>query len=356
MMAITLMIIMALKFITYNPTCVLSDAKREYIGDLLLRYNCDIMLLQETWLSHEREAILSEISTDFMCTAKSGMDTSVNILAGRPYGGVAILWRKSLCGVISVVNSNHNRICAILLSMSNGHSMLIINAYLPCDNQSQSVVDDEYTACLDCVFNLINQNDVNMIVLGGDLNTDLDRNNCHSKYLKYICNELRLRFAKDAVDIIDVTNTYEDASGSSSFIDHFVCSDNVINNMQSFSVIDDPLNSSNHKSVKMVIKFELDPLQKVDYRIWRSSIDWERTETSDLDRYKTCLDSRLENIKIPVDLFICNNVLCENEFHSQAIDKLCSTVTDICSNSGNSTLKHKRNSTIKRVPFWKEHI
>ena len=110
---------------------------------------------------------------------------------------------------------------------------------------------------MDCVFNLINQHDVNMVVLGGDLNTDLDRNNCHSKYLMYISNELRLRFAKDAVDIIDVTNTYEDASGGSSFIDHFVCSDNVINNMQSFFVIDDPLNSSNHKPVKMVIKFDI---------------------------------------------------------------------------------------------------
>ena len=52
--------------------------------------------LQETWLTHDELPLLRQIHADFDASGVSAMDTGDSILVGRPYGGVAILWRKQL--------------------------------------------------------------------------------------------------------------------------------------------------------------------------------------------------------------------------------------------------------------------
>ena len=41
------------------------------------------------------------------------MDLRKDVLVGRPYGGVDILWRKSLSHLVKPINLNHNRLNAI---------------------------------------------------------------------------------------------------------------------------------------------------------------------------------------------------------------------------------------------------
>jgi hypothetical protein len=58
----------------------------------------DIVFLQETWLiSHELHS-LSTLDDRFYAKGTSAVDTSIDVLRGRPHGGIAILWRKSLGG------------------------------------------------------------------------------------------------------------------------------------------------------------------------------------------------------------------------------------------------------------------
>ena len=59
-------------------------------------------------------------------------------LIGRPHGGVAVLWRKSLGSNCKVVNFNDNRLLGI--ELNNGHQdMLFVNVYLPycCDENME---------------------------------------------------------------------------------------------------------------------------------------------------------------------------------------------------------------------------
>ncbi len=86
------------------------------VSDLLK--SCDICFLQEHWLLHEHLFNLN-INSEFLSHGVSGMDSS-EILVGRPYGGCAILYKKSLCSNISMVPCNARRFCAVKFTSSSG--------------------------------------------------------------------------------------------------------------------------------------------------------------------------------------------------------------------------------------------
>ncbi len=60
------------------------------------------------------------------------MDSS-ELLQGRPFGGCAILYRKSLAANILMLQSNDRRFCAIKFKKPSGSELLIICVYLPTD-------------------------------------------------------------------------------------------------------------------------------------------------------------------------------------------------------------------------------
>ena len=55
--------------------------------------NCEIILLQETWLHHFEENLAHNFHPDFNGTSVSSMPSGT-LIRGRPYRGTAILWNK----------------------------------------------------------------------------------------------------------------------------------------------------------------------------------------------------------------------------------------------------------------------
>ena len=56
----------------------------------------DIVLIQETWMFRNKLPMLSSISHEFVGYGLSSMKDEQQIHIGRPFGGIAMLWRKSL--------------------------------------------------------------------------------------------------------------------------------------------------------------------------------------------------------------------------------------------------------------------
>jgi hypothetical protein len=81
-----------LSIVSYNCRGF-NSVKSGFLNSLLLR--CDILFIQEHWLSDKQLSDLNQINTQFLCHAVCGFDNS-DILSGRPYGGCAILWRSDL--------------------------------------------------------------------------------------------------------------------------------------------------------------------------------------------------------------------------------------------------------------------
>jgi hypothetical protein len=74
----------------------------------LLCVNFDVIMISQHWLLSQNLDKLGTISDQFNYFGVSSMDLKVaaNILVGRPFGGVAILWRKTLSNLIKSVDQD----------------------------------------------------------------------------------------------------------------------------------------------------------------------------------------------------------------------------------------------------------
>ena len=61
-------------------------AALQYIKDLLEKEDCDILLLQETWLLESNLCPLNSLHSGFQCVCKSGVENNTKMLVGRPPG------------------------------------------------------------------------------------------------------------------------------------------------------------------------------------------------------------------------------------------------------------------------------
>jgi len=85
---------LALGFCTYNMHGFNNDSV--FLKQLCL--SNDIVFVQEHWHLNSHLHKFNGINDNFCFYGKSAMDSvqSVGLLRGRPFGGVGVLWRKSL--------------------------------------------------------------------------------------------------------------------------------------------------------------------------------------------------------------------------------------------------------------------
>ena len=98
---------------------------------------------------------LFNIKSDYIFTCISGFDHTVNIIKGRPYGGVAIFYKKSMRNVITHIKSSNIRIRGINLKIDN-ILLIILSVYMPCDTYSSHIVDQDYVDCIDYIETIFN--------------------------------------------------------------------------------------------------------------------------------------------------------------------------------------------------------
>ena len=81
--------------------------RMEYIQKLANEH--DVILIQEHWLHSKQHGFFENLIPSCHVSMVSGMQSN-ELLQGRPYGGCAILWRKSMDCKYSHISFNSNRI------------------------------------------------------------------------------------------------------------------------------------------------------------------------------------------------------------------------------------------------------
>jgi hypothetical protein len=99
--------------------------KQRYIAQLLSR--CDMLFLQEHWLAESQCIKLDEPGDSVSCHAVSGF-SNTEVLAGRPYGGYALIWRKDVLQNVRRIHVDGNRIIAFLCEVSAIELLIITSA------------------------------------------------------------------------------------------------------------------------------------------------------------------------------------------------------------------------------------
>ena len=91
------------------------------------------VLCEEHWLSNKNLNLLAALHNDYIAYGVSGIldITEEMIMHGRPFGGVAFLWRQSIAKVVTVVGEDDNYRC-IAIKLSLNSFDLFFCVYLPC--------------------------------------------------------------------------------------------------------------------------------------------------------------------------------------------------------------------------------
>ena len=112
-------------FVSFN--CAGVKNKIQYIHSFCEQ--ADIIFLQETWLMPHEINLLDNIHSDFNNYSISSVDDG-SLLVGRPYGGLSILYKKSLkvCG--NIYSFDDKRLLGFEI-INNNLKYLFINVYLP---------------------------------------------------------------------------------------------------------------------------------------------------------------------------------------------------------------------------------
>ena len=133
--------------------------------------------------------------------------------------------------------------------------MLVINVYLPC----VGTVDRQFT--YDAVFcNLLSWIDNypdHMLILGGDLNVDIDKICPVSTLVNKFIIDCNLHGCDTMFNVGSTLSTYyNEALGTESNIDYFLVNDSVL----SFSVLDLETNLSDHRPITISCLMKISPM------------------------------------------------------------------------------------------------
>ncbi len=86
------------------------------------------------------------------------------------------------------------RICGLVIALCDGRTLFIANAYLPCDNYHTVNVEEYFKDTVNDIDMAIESVSPDYLILGGDLNIDLERDNAHSKYIEDMCERQQVKF------------------------------------------------------------------------------------------------------------------------------------------------------------------
>ena len=100
----------------------------------------DLVFLQETWLAKFELSVLHNIHAEFIGYGVSAFDSKEALLSGRPYGGIAVLFRKSLQSRITV-RTISERVMAADIATAIGQ-VCLLNVYLPTDYRDDDSLEE----------------------------------------------------------------------------------------------------------------------------------------------------------------------------------------------------------------------
>ena len=337
-------------FCSYNLNNY-SQIKYNLVKEIFKR--CSFLLLQETW-EYESEFI-RKFKNDFPnseCISASKMELD-GIKAGRPYGGLAICSHSNLKCKVEYINTQSKSICAMKINV-NDICILLVNVYMPSTDKKEDL--EEYSSILREVSNICIKSNTQYLILGGDWNGNVEKDNSRSKLFKEFIVEEKLFNPLD-LEIANVPYTYENIRvnpPSFSTIDHFLISPNLRNIVVSYETLFLHNDFSDHFPLKFTLDMNIEYF-KSDEKVFKPCVAWHKCSDISLEWYKAELDDALLQINPHSEALLCRNHKCT--IHNDNIQDLYKSIINICSSASTKCLPHTSlNHHKKVIPGWNEHV
>jgi endonuclease/exonuclease/phosphatase family metal-dependent hydrolase len=164
------------------------------------------------------------------------------VLRGRPHGGLAVMWRKSLNAQVQVMPSPSPRLLPISME-STQDKVFLVNTYMPyqCDNNYE-----EFMETLGMLSTILDEADSHLIAAIGDFNAGKDTP--FLEELQRWCVQQHMTMSSSCFLSHDNTTFVSMAHGTSSWLDHVITS-TTLHRMIERMVVQDIPPSSDHAPV-----------------------------------------------------------------------------------------------------------
>ena len=320
---------------------------QNYISTLLLF--SDIVCVQEHFLQDCKDKKSSNTNKIRKCFGDShdmyiepAYKPNSQVSKGRGKGGLVTMWRKPLTKYVSRVASSNFRLQATKFSFPSS-SILIINAYFPCDPQVEDFNDTEIVTVLTDIQLLIRNAPCTDILLTGDLNCHFQRGTRFTNLIRETLAELGLLVLwqnpdsdpNHAIARVDYTHcSTVQGAVSMSILDHFVTSQRVYNAISEAGVLHSGDNPSNHSAIFVKLKVEeLD--MSLESQCPPVRIQWDKATSDAHAKFKTCLSNKLNSIDIPEGLY-CTDLHCQE--HSNMVEEYTISVMEAVQSAAKESL------------------
>lgn len=272
-----------------------------------------LVCLQVTWLLNHDILLLGTISSNVEYVGKSAVDSSSGILRDRPYGGLAILWRKGIFNSVATIECRSTHLVAIKASMC-GRSIIVFSVYMPIKSRDNLPI---FTEVLSEISAIEESSDVENIFILGDFNA-------HPYELFYtelcdLCTD-RSWICAD-VDILGTdSNVYpymDMYHKSRSWLDHCVVSQSAQQTIVNVGIMEDVFVSDH-----LPIYFECD-LGTVKPKLVtkerpQSAVIWGKRDESQIN----LCHKDLRDLDFPSEFSVCGFGSCKLAEHKIILDTL----------------------------------
>ena len=294
--------------------------------------------------------ILSTVHSKFHGFGVSAIDSS-KILIGRPFGGVAILWRKSLNNLIKIIDYKDPRILGIEIK-TRGTKLLLICLYMPTDCKENEIDFLHYLGKLDSI---IQEADTSNISIIGDWNADPTAH--FGRELADFCSDKSLLISD--IELIGDTNSFtyiSDAFGTTSWLDHCVSTMGAHNIISSVKILEDFL-GSDHLPVSVNLDINQLPATNVNDSPKQTpkTVNWNKVDAPSINRYCTLTENALQHVNLPINALNCKDPACTDATHRQGISDMYNDISKILKESSDSIIREGKLS-YATIPGWNEHV
>ncbi|KAG7301095.1 hypothetical protein JYU34_015495 [Plutella xylostella] len=312
----------------------------------------DFIALQEHWLLPHELDYINTIDAEFAYSGSSAVDTSAGPLKGRPYGGVAVLWRKTRFRNVTPLDTGSKRVAAVRVEVAD-RSFIVLSVYMPCDSDVNLPLFTEYLGVISAI---VEGSDIECIVALGDFNANfLKKESLFARELLEYCRDQRWQCADLSVLGEDSnTFTYRSASdGTISWLDHCVVTAAAMDLITKVSV-DNNVNWSDH--YPLIIDFDINSVvPKINLKCNTiNKILWGNRVPSQIDKYNELVINSLQFISDPN--FLCTGKTCNNLEHCNLINTYYDSLVKCLSNAA---IDSHRGADVKKkqqVIGWNYHV
>ena len=219
----------------------------------------DIIFIQEHWLQESELYKINNINTDFNCFSISSMSKKLSsgILTGRPFGGVSIMFKKSLSSLIKILDYDHDMGKFISLNLqTNVGDLILTRVYLPCVKFSRDYIIDA-SVIIAHIENMLIAYPSAHHLIAGDYNFECAVGNPGFNLFEPIISAYNL-VCCDFINVSKLNYTYvHESLDQHSWLDHVFITKGIEQYLICFNIIDNGANCSDHLPISCSLSIQV---------------------------------------------------------------------------------------------------